>query len=78
MPGGLGVPVVQEGQEVLADPLGLLRRPDLLDPVVLRRQDRLCRPLLLRGREVLEAPETSRNHPIRASSRKPQTIKFFA
>ena len=65
-------------QEVLADPLGLLRRPDPLDLLVLGRQDHLYRPLLPQGPEVLLAPEANRNHSTRASSPKPRATIFFA
>jgi len=77
----LEAPGAPEVQEVLADPLSLLRRPDPLDLLVLRRQDHLYRPLLPQDPEVPEAllaPETNRNHSTRASSPKPRATIFFA
>jgi hypothetical protein len=70
--GGLAV------QEVLGDPLGLLRRPDLMAP---ERQDHLYRLLLQRAPEVpeaLRALETNRNHSMQASSPKSRRIILFA
>ena len=80
----LEAPGAPEVQEVLADPLSLLRRPDPLDLLVLRRQDHLYRPLLPQDPEVLGAllallaPETNRKHSTRASSPKPRATIFFA
>ena len=74
----LEAPGAPEVQEVLADPLSLLRRPDPLDLLVLGRQDHLYRPLLPQGPEVLLAPEANRNHSTRASSPKPRATIFFA
>jgi hypothetical protein len=75
VPGAPEVQEVQEVQRVPGDLLGLLRRPALLD---LQRQGHLYRPLLPRDLEVLQVPETNRNHSSQASSPKPRPTIFFA
>jgi len=76
--GVLGGLAVQEVQEVLGDPLGLLRRPDLPDPEC---QDHLYRLLLQWAPEVpeaLRALETNHSHSMQASSPKPRRTILFA